>query len=58
MLRDQVVQVCGIGDSHIQKCLLAESDLTFDKVVDLAVAQESAEQYAMQLQKLLLTTTA
>ena len=56
MLRDRVV--CGIGDPHIQKCLLAESDLTFDKVVELAVAQESAEQNAAQLQKPLLTTTA
>ena len=56
MLRDWVV--CRIGDSHIQKCLLAEPDLTFDKAVELAVAQESAEQNAVQLQKPLLTTTA
>ena len=44
MLRDRVV--CGIGDPRIQKRLLAESDLTFDKAVELAVAQESAEQNA------------
>ena len=50
--------VCRIGDPHIQKRLLAEFDLTFDKVVELAVAQESAEQNAAQLQKPLLTTTA
>ena len=55
MLRDRVV--CGIGDPRIQKRLLAESDLTFDKAVELAVAQESAEQNAAQLQKPLLTTT-
>ena len=40
MLRDRVV--CGIGDPRIQKRLLAECDLTFDKAVELAVAQESA----------------
>ena len=56
MLRDRVV--CAIKDPCIQQCLLAESDLTFDKAVELAVAQESAEQNAAQLQKPLLTTTA
>ena len=56
MLCDRLV--CKIGDLCIQKRLLAESDLTFGKVVELAVAQESAEKNAAQLLKPLLTTAA
>ena len=36
---------------RIQKRLLAEPNLTFDKALELALAQESAEQNATQLQK-------
>ena len=49
MLCDRLV--CGSGDSCIQKCLLAEPNLTFDKAVVLALAQELAEQNAAHLQK-------
>jgi len=49
MLRDRLV--CGIGNSQMQKRLLAEPDLAFDKAVKLALAQESVEQNAAQLQK-------
>ena len=48
MLRDHLV--CGIGDSRIQKQLLAEPNLTLDKVLELTLVQESAEQNAAQLQ--------
>ncbi|XP_065902584.1 uncharacterized protein [Dysidea avara] len=36
MIRDQLV--CGINDSHIQRRLLAEPDLTYKKAFDLAQA--------------------
>ena len=55
MLRDRLV--CGIGDSRIQKRLLAEPNLTLDKALELALAQESAEQNAAQLQTPSQTTT-
>ena len=48
MLCDRLV--CGIGDSRIQKRLLAEPNLTLDKALELALVQESAEQNAAQLQ--------
>jgi len=41
MIRDQLV--CGINDSHIQRRLLAEPDLTYKKAFDLAQAMETAE---------------
>ena len=44
MLRDRLV--CGIEDPKIQRRLLAEPDLTFDKVFELALAAESADQNA------------
>ena len=55
MLRDRLV--CGIGDSRIQKRLLAEPNLTLDKALELALAQKSAEQNAAQLQTPSQTTT-
>ena len=55
MLRDRLV--CGIGDARIQKRLLAEPKLTLDKALELALAQESAEQNAAQLQSPTQTTT-
>ena len=55
MLCDRLV--CGIGDPRIQKQLLAEPNLTLDKALELALAQESAEQNAAQLQAPPQTTT-
>ena len=48
MLRDRVV--CDIEDPKIQQRLLAEPDLTFDKAFELALASESADQNAKDLQ--------
>ena len=42
MLRD--ILVCGIEDPKIQRRLLAEPDLSFDKAFELALASESANQ--------------
>ena len=39
-LRDRCV--CGLANVHIQKKLLAEDELTFDKAVAIAVAMETA----------------
>ena len=44
MLRDRVV--CGIANARLQQCLLAEPDLTLKKAVELAQAQEMANQGA------------
>ena len=44
MLRDRLV--CGIEDPKIQRRLLAEPDLTFDKAFELALASESADKNA------------
>ena len=41
MLRDRLV--CGVNHSGIQKRLLADKDLTFDKALDIAKALEAAE---------------
>ena len=54
MLRDRLV--CGVEDPRIQRRLLAESDLTFDKAFDLAVASESADKNAKDLQSTLQPT--
>ena len=40
MLRDRLV--CGINNHQIQKRLLAEHDLKYQKAVELALAMESA----------------
>ena len=47
MLRDRLV--CGISDSHIQRALLAEKELTFDKIYEKALAMESAEKNTQDL---------
>ena len=47
MLRDRLV--CGIGDSRMQRRLLSEEDLTFDKALQLVQAMESADQSASAL---------
>ena len=49
MLRDRIV--CGIVNNQLQQRLLAEPDLTFKKVLELAQAQESADQGSQQLQQ-------
>jgi len=41
MLRDCLF--CGISDVRMQRRLLTESDLTFDKALQLALAVDSAE---------------
>ena len=47
-LRDRFV--CGLANVHIQKKLLAEDKLTFDKAVAIAVAMETATKDAAELQ--------
>ena len=42
--------VCGIEDQKIQRRLLAEPELTFDKAFELALASESADKNAKDLQ--------
>ncbi|KAH7942285.1 hypothetical protein HPB49_022666 [Dermacentor silvarum] len=49
MLRDRFM--CGVRDSHLQQCLLAECDITFDRAFTLALSAESAAQQQMQRQK-------
>ena len=44
MLRDRIV--CGINDQRIQRGLLAESDLTLTKAMELSLAMESADKDA------------
>ncbi|MCY3927857.1 MAG: retroviral-like aspartic protease family protein [Acidobacteria bacterium] len=48
MLRDRLV--CGVEEPRIQRRLLAEPDLTFDKAFELALAAESADKNAKDLQ--------
>ena len=49
MLCDRLV--CSIGDSHIEKKLLAEAKLTYDKAVDIALSMEAADKDAQDIQK-------
>lgn len=48
MLRDRLV--CGIGDDRIQRRLLSEPELTFDKALKLAQAMEAANKDVQELQ--------
>ena len=48
MLRDRLV--CGVDDLRIQRHLLAEPQLTFDKAFEIAMASESAEKNVKDLQ--------
>ena len=48
MLRDRLV--CGIDDGRIQRRLLFEPDLAFEKAFDIAQEMESAERNAQDLQ--------
>ena len=47
MLRDRLV--CGIENSHIQRRLLAEPNLTLHKAVEISLAMESADRNAKDL---------
>ena len=49
MLRDRLV--CGIENGPIQRRLLAEPSLTLDKAIKIALAMESADRNAKDLQK-------
>ncbi|KAL5517509.1 hypothetical protein EMCRGX_G003064 [Ephydatia muelleri] len=49
LLRDRLV--CGIKDEHIQRRLLAETNLTFKKAQDIAQALESADRNTADLQQ-------
>ena len=49
MLQDSLV--CRVRDSRIQRCLLAEPKLSLKRALDLAVALETAEKDALNLQK-------
>ena len=55
MLRDRLV--CGVEEPKIQRRLLAEHDLTFDKAFELAIASESADKNAKDLQQPASTST-
>ncbi|XP_033740319.1 uncharacterized protein K02A2.6-like [Pecten maximus] len=46
-LRDRLV--CGLKNEHIQRKLLSEVDLTYDKAVDLSVAMETAARDTTEL---------
>ena len=48
MLRDRLV--CGVRDGRLQRRLLAEPDLTFQKAFELCQASELAEKNAKELQ--------
>ncbi|XP_060786568.1 LOW QUALITY PROTEIN: uncharacterized protein K02A2.6-like [Neoarius graeffei] len=48
MLRDRLV--CGIHDDRIQRRLLSETDLTFEKAFQIAVAAEAASKNVQDLQ--------
>ena len=47
MLRDRLV--CGINDERIQRRLLSETELTFDKALSIALAVETANKNAHDL---------
>jgi hypothetical protein len=42
--------VCGVNDQRVQRRLLAEADLTFQKAYDIAITMEAAERNARELQ--------
>ena len=47
MLRDRIV--CGVNDARIQRRLLAETDLTFKKALEVAQAMELADRGATDI---------
>ena len=54
MLHDRLV--CGVKEPKIQKRLLAELDLTFDKAFKLALTAEVADRIAKDLQPVVSPT--
>ena len=44
MLRDRLV--CGIGDKHIQRKLLADSTMRFENVMDTALFMQAADKHS------------
>ena len=48
LLRDRIV--CGINDDHVQRKLLSEKSLTFEKALELAVSLEMARKNVSELQ--------
>ena len=48
MLRDRLI--CGVRDRRLQQRLLAETDLTFQKALDISQAIEATERNASDLQ--------
>ena len=48
MLRDRIV--CGVMDKGLQKKLFAEHNLTFDRVLELAIAAEMARKNSKMLE--------
>lgn len=56
MLRDRLV--CGVNDDRMQRRLLSEVDLTFDKAMKLCQAMESASKDVRDLQGRLAKDTA
>ena len=54
MLRDRLV--CSISDQRIQRRLLAEPDLTFDKALELAQVAEAADSNTCKLDQGMKTT--
>ena len=56
MLRDRLV--CGVNDSHIQRRLLSERNLTFAKALELAQGLETASKNVQTLQGAVASATA
>ena len=55
MLRDRLI--CGVNDPQIQKRLLAEDGLTFNKALEISLALEAATKDSKQLQAAVSTTS-
>lgn len=47
MLRDQLV--CGVNDGAIQKLLLSQMDLTYERAMEIALSAETAAQSMQEL---------
>lgn len=45
--RDRIV--CGVRNTQIQKRLLSEKDITYDKAVEISIAMEAAARDATEL---------
>jgi hypothetical protein len=56
MLRDRLV--CGVMDDKIQRRLLSESDLTYDKATKLSLAMEQADKSAVEIKASSTTQSA